>query len=356
MAEEKNQKPVSTPEQPDLEAHSDDNKIENNENTEKITRYKKQAARSFVLAFTTLIAIIAICIAWFVSNTKVTMTGTSISAENSLSFELASVGDRQEAEKNNLLNSEDKTILTDGTKSDYDSYFDLETNEEKKIKQTYYVGSSNLAWHLDGQERLSPGSSGTLELYLIPKTSGLSTATVNLSLKAYVSADGNNKAVLSTDNRLQNLINGHILLFQKLDDDIGYQNWINESGSIQIEAPGATGNETGTFQEGLPYKITLYWVWPKYFRNYVYTQRSTYGDLFNSISNNGYQELNVFLNEQRTLSNSKVFYDASGTTIANEINSSMSDETLNVCNKYYNQADEYIGNNAKYVYINAAVQ
>ena len=37
MAEEKNQKPASTPEQPDLEAHSDDNKTENNETTEKIT-------------------------------------------------------------------------------------------------------------------------------------------------------------------------------------------------------------------------------------------------------------------------------------------------------------------------------
>ena len=43
MAEEKNQKPASTPEQPDLEAHSDDNKTENNETPEKITRYKKQA-------------------------------------------------------------------------------------------------------------------------------------------------------------------------------------------------------------------------------------------------------------------------------------------------------------------------
>ena len=30
MAEEKNQKPASTPEQPDLEAHSDDNKTEPN--------------------------------------------------------------------------------------------------------------------------------------------------------------------------------------------------------------------------------------------------------------------------------------------------------------------------------------
>ena len=121
MAEEKNQKPASTPEQPDLEAHSDDNKTENNETTEKITRYKKQAARSFVLAFTTLIAIIAVCIAWFVSNTKVTMTGTSISAENTVPFELASAGERQKPEL-----SQGK--LSEGSnENNYSNYIDYKT-------------------------------------------------------------------------------------------------------------------------------------------------------------------------------------------------------------------------------------
>lgn len=41
------------------------------DNQQKIKTYKKKVARSFILAFTTLIAIIAICIAWFVANNRV---------------------------------------------------------------------------------------------------------------------------------------------------------------------------------------------------------------------------------------------------------------------------------------------
>ena len=33
----------------------------------------------------------------------------------------------------------------------------------------------------------------------------------------------------------------------------------------------------------------------------------------------------------------------------------MNDDTLNTCSNYYNQADEYIGKNARYVYVQIQV-
>ena len=72
------------------------------DNQQKIKTYKKKVARSFILAFTTLIAIIAICIAWFVANNRVSGTNSSVSAQSSIPFELASMGVRQEAEEKAL--------------------------------------------------------------------------------------------------------------------------------------------------------------------------------------------------------------------------------------------------------------
>ena len=82
------------------------------------------------------------------------------------------------------------------------------------------------------------------------------------------------RAVKSEDTTLQNLIQGHILFFQQLDDVSGYQKWLKADESFVIEAP-----KDGSFQKDVPYKVTIYWIWPQYFRNYVYTQKSTQGDL-----------------------------------------------------------------------------
>ena len=69
---------------------------------ERIQEEKKNAKRSLRFAFTALLAIVAVCIAWFVANNRVTMTGTQISAENTVPFELASIGSRQKVEIDKL--------------------------------------------------------------------------------------------------------------------------------------------------------------------------------------------------------------------------------------------------------------
>ena len=272
----------------------------------RIEEDKKNAKRSLRFAFTALIAIIAVCIAWFVSNNQVTMTGTQIESKNNLAFELASVGDRQNAEKDKLKN-DNKNILSEGKKETFSKYNykastdrDSSTWSVKNNSQIYYTGSSQLAWHLPEQENFYPGASGKLEFYLIPRQENLTRATITLELGGYT--DGNNQeAVKSDDIRLQELISGHILLFQNLDDEKGYSGWL---GNWVENTNTITNTFTVTadkFEKDVPYKITLRWVWPQYFRNYIYTLRDREGDLFTNKadldSNTGdYKKINAFVN------------------------------------------------------------
>ena len=321
---------------------------------EEIAVNKRKLKRSFVFAFVALIALIALGIAWFMSNSKVTSTGTSVSAQDDRLFELASVGKRQTAEEDYLKDESKKSILSAGTEKTYASY--IENGTEVQKEQKYHVGTGSLAWYLDSQESILPGANGKLEFYIIPKKDDVKSVTVSFDITAYVYKDEGNvdkRAVKSEDTTLQNLIQGHILFFQQLDDVYGYQKWLEADEPFVIEAP-----KNGSFKKDVPYKVTIYWIWPQYFRNYVYTQKSTQGDLFtdaaNQTSDSDYARINTFINSQRTVktSQNKLFYDESREVqVESDINKNMAQNTLDQCSKYYNKADEYIGTNAKSIYV-----
>lgn len=353
----------------------------------KIEEDKKKAKSSIVLAFSAVIAIIALCIAWFVANNRVNMKSSTLTADREVPFMLASVGERQSAEVNHFWEDlfENKK-LHEGKEKQYDCYYEVDDkNEEKKVekKQEYYIGTSNLVWHLKGQESFQPGASGKVEFYIIPQRDELQSVTVKLDIEAYndtgrVSSStsteneetGNenkqSKAIQINNNDLKNLVSGHILFFQKLDDVNGYSKWINPQNALfQVTAP------KGSFTKNVPYKITIYWVWPKYLRNYVYNSRSINGDLFSDTTdkNTDYMAVQKMINalDEGLGRVNRMYYNSSEqnnkfTTLPDStadnkiINKNMSDENLNIWSAYYDEADEYIGSNVKYVYIKASVQ
>lgn len=317
---------------------------------EEIAVNKRKLKQSFGFAFVALIALIALGIAWFMSNSKVTSTGTSVSAQDDRLFELASVGERQKAEASYLLDESKKSILSAGAEKTYASYIENGTKVQKP--QRYHVGTGSLAWYLDSQESILPGANGKLEFYIIPKKDDVKSVTVSFDINGYVYTT-DRRAVKSENTTLQNLIQGHILFFQQLDDVYGYQKWLEADKPFVIKAP-----ENGSFKQNVPYKVTIYWIWPQYFRNYVYTQKSTQGDLFtdaaNQTSDSDYARINTFINNQRTVEKgqNKLFYDESANVqVTSPINKDMAQDTLDQCSKYYNKADEYIGTNAKYIYV-----
>lgn len=353
---------------------------------EKIIEDKKRANRSLILAFSALVAVVVVCLAWFVLNNLTQGTSANIASDTEVRFQLASVGERQKTELNHLWQtSVEETVLSAGTDKTYSEYFDTDKREKVKVSQEYQVGSNNLAWYLADQMQVEPGATGKLEFYVIPKMAGLTSMDVMIQLEAYVNEkepeaveDGQvdqTKAIRSSNAVLQNLIDGHILLFRKLDDNTGYSGWlaVNEDTAGDGAFAGVSGNRftlkasdlgLTVFEANEPYKITLYWVWPKYFRNYIYGARNVNGDLFTDISadNADYTALIDFINDQKKMDaagSSRLFYskDADVTQVTDQrIDKEMKAETLAACNRYYNQADEYIGTETQYLLINVSVE
>ena len=370
MAEQSRRERKEAEEQQKLEAMTSE------ERQEQIREDQKKAARSVFLSMTALIAIVVLCIAWFVSNRSTRGTSAQVAADSKVRFQLASVGARQDTEQKYLKDESNNHILNAGTEKSHETYMDLDLSDgttavkatEVTKTQDYHVGSANLAWYLNGQEGVSPGASGKLEFYLIPQQND-SSVTVTLDAKAYVNEneDKTGRAVESENTGLQNLISGHILFFRGLNDTKGYSGWIRpDNGALSF-----TVTPEGGFTAGTPYKITLYWVWPRYFRNYIYNYRSTNGDLFTDISTNNqdYQALLSFVQTQGTKtavnnetlkseSNMLFYIENAGTDqkVTDQIIiSTMKDEVLDSCTDAYDQADEYIGQNADYFYINVTV-
>ncbi len=321
---------------------------------EQIEEDKKQVKRSTMLAVSALIAIIALCIAWFVANNLVKGVTSQISAKSDIAYKLASVGSNRQ----DYIGGTNKLELDYGTLKTYDSYYDTETKEEQTKSQEYHVGTASLAWYMNGQETMSPGARGKLEFYIIPQHDGGKSVDVKLELKAYKEVTTTHKAeevtVADGKKSVQDLVKGHILLFQKLNDQDGYSGWcydVNKKENIiRVKAPD------GGFEKNVPCKVTVYWVWPKYFRNYIYNSRYVDGDLFeNSTNNDDAQKVINFVKSEE--GQVLLFSTKEGTKAeyAPGIGTDMADEIYNKCNQYYNQADEWFGGKTDYIYVNATL-
>lgn len=360
-------------------------------NRDKIQHYKKELVQGFFIIAATLIAFTAFCLAWFVSNTKVSAETAVISAQSDTQFLLASEGDRQEPEwkddKANLLE------LFSGSPVEYTGYYDAASFTKRTDTLLLYTGTSGLAWRLAGQQHFYPGAAGKLELYFIPQKDGLQQIKLNLNIEPKIdveqnAADGESQ-IGSADATVQQLVNGHILFFSGYNENTGYSGLlgVEKAGTLSTKsitinasdfyaADGSTAKATA-FEKGVPYKVTVWWKWPKLFHNYVYNEKY-YDDLFLTGSNNtDYKTLNNYINKNRKASEAMSGKDHYATDLflkyasANnaddteetdagisiqEISADMTQEVFNECTTYYDLADEYLGNHTDYIYVIAEVE
>lgn len=353
-----------------------------------IAEDRKKAARNFFMALSALVVMVGISVAWLVSNHRVNATGMNIQAASAEDFQLASKGKRQDAEQNKLKNEDSQNILNNGTAYLINSDGKMiAASDDTNNTEIYYAGFTNLAWRLDDDVTLMPGASGSMTFYIIPRKENLTSANLTFTLKAYEDNTTTGLAVVSKNNQLQNLVMGHILFFRNREADGSYAGWIapDENGSYlmansEYSFTVTPGNKT-TFEKDKPYPVTLYWVWPNYIRNYIYTNQN--GSLFTNPDSSDYKNLLKFLNKENFQNNvaeqkySKIFYvkpdsgatSAKDSTGGNEnnanssdhiihidnINSNITDTVLNECNEAYNNADQYIGENARYLYVDVTV-
>lgn len=365
--------------------------IKSNEANENLEVLKKEKRKTIyhiiIIAIVALIVIIALCIAWFVSNTRVKGTGATVSADMK-NVELKTHGSA--GIHDDLL----KEIMAQENPTGSSWYQKptnpfLETSPDKYsvnwlLSDQSKVGNYSAAqsdwedyWtdsnHKREDQAIEPGSSGRLQFSVVPKTAGNITLNMQLSLIPYKYQDNN---INEVDDTTKTFTSGHILFFLEESESSNAGNasatnliWLKD-GSFTLDIP--------TAQKDKEYSYTLYWCWPQNFAEFTlaagneflngrkpilstyangeamrkaiayedsqesmvnHPQRYFYSNLTQNPLDTSQQELEKIINMQEKLSNDKPTQDA-----------------FVALSSYYNQADQYIGSHANCLRVKLEMQ
>ena len=275
----------------------------------------------FVLA--AIVAIFA-CLAWFAANNRVSATGSMIGAKADR-YTLTAAG---EGEAGAHVGYYERSERTPEEKYAIDG---LDTADA----MTVTLGS-NLNNETAGS--LYPGARGKITFTVTPRTDNLGDITINLSrvlkVKAkeniYKEADGN----LSNDaSTLLSLVKGHLLFFTGCENGYYSGRVANSKITIQKKELCIGGNVANPTNQS--HTITLYWVWPEYFQNFVLTGNTNYYKNLFATEDASYADLKTDVEKNKAL----YFYGLSGSTAA-----AKPYDSVDAYSALYNNADEKIGN------------
>jgi hypothetical protein len=302
-----------------------------------------QMVQSALLALTALIAIAAVGIAWFLNNNRVSATNGNVQSAGP-KFELATVGAAV-----GVYDSTDTTQNIVGDAKTIGSTTYYETSGLKTLITWMTSDTSN--FHNEqgtGKDTaIYPGASGSITFSILPQTSALGKVDFTLQLTPYAvveqasTADGKVQvasgvyaAPLSESGDTQyiyTLLKGHILLFQNYNSSTGvYSDWIDPSkGFTSTEISGTD-----------PVPITLYWIWPEVFANYISADGGLSGnsDLLASMA------ITAATGQKYT----NYFFDANDLPTLS-VSTTMTADDQTKAKTYYDNADQEIGTYARYV-------
>lgn len=291
----------------------------------------------FVLA--AIVAIFA-CLAWFAANNRVSATGGTIGAKAGR-YSLTAAGEgepdahtgyyeRTDAEKQNItrLDTTDAMTVT------------LESNLNNESAGSLY-----------------PGARGKITFTVKPLVDDLNGVTINLSRVLKVTGNvvvEDGKTLTSDAQTLLGLAKGHLLFFTSCQN--GYYSGRVVDSKIRIDKSEFC--KKGSSETTESKEVSLYWVWPEYFQNFVLTGNTNYyKNLFAAAGDakSDYGALQADMNAHKT----NYFYGAAnGTSAANApaVSSSMSFGDTAICSALYNNADEQIGNKVEYIQLRISAQ
>lgn len=295
----------------------------------------------FVLA--AIVAIFA-CLAWFAANNRVGAMGSTIAAK---------------AGRYNL------TAAGEGKPGAHTGYYERTPEEKYAIDgldttdaMTVTLGS-NLNNETAGS--LYPGARGKITFTVKPLVSDLDGVTISLSrlLKVTntVGVVGDGGTLAPEAEALLGLIKGHLLFFTSCDQNGYYSGRVVDS-KIEIRKCEFCENGDVNKPTNKPVTISLYWVWPEYFQNFVLTGNTNYyKNLFAAAGDakSDYGALQADMNAHKA----NYFYGAAnGTSAANApaVSADISFGDTAICSALYNNADEQIGNKVKYIQLRISAQ
>ena len=333
--------------------------------------------RTGIIMFAALVAIIIACIAWFVSNNKVTISETRVQSAGS-EFELAAAAkpgsESSAGVYDNLLDVQAGTETSIGNKK-------FLATDGSRTSITWAITNGSNMNNNNPEDGIEPGASGKMTFYIISQKDGPLSVTLDLTLTGYT---GEETAETSLDlqkanEKAQQLLKGHVLLFAGYDSAANsYKGWISEdagpwSMTLDYErergvlSRAKNGKLTWSVQnaeKGTAYPVTIYWVWPEMLGSYLVKDRSNIGKRPVLFPEDWNESLNHLTELPETLfatmcsqKDNRYFYwkeseDFAGTEIAKKLSQMRTNfnpvmyGTLAV---YYNQADEYLGSNVRFV-------
>lgn len=229
----------------------------------EIENNKRKIVQSIVFIAAAAIALIAICMAWFVSNSRVNGTLVTVSAKYS-GIEIGSVGRAGVHDDDDFLKKIKEGIT---------SYFPT-INEEHDTSSGGSINwmlneSSNMRNYKDGQSfketgeeyrkdyAMEPGTKGKLDFFIKTYEDGDFSLDFSLDISPFhvESDDNTTQTTVVNDTVEAGLLSGHILYFlgeKQSAEKIKYT-WIKD-GKFKIEIQDAKKNTI--------YNYSIYWVWP----------------------------------------------------------------------------------------------
>ena len=248
------------------------------------------------------LVIILACLAWFLNNSQVNATGVGVDT----------AGARF-------------AISSDGTQH---GIYDQEAGGAGLVvTDSMNVSATSNLVNLSDGEVLGPGSYGQLTFTVTPYANDLGSVQIDIS------REFKGKQGADVSPAVQALASGHLLFFESRDAN-GYYGSCILDDKLAIDFSGNTTNSVTK---------TLYWVWPEYIQNFVYTGNANYYKNLFAADNDSYKAMQVYINEHQSF-----FYSIASNETVPELKSTMSSADLSTCATAYNKADDEIGNAVEY--------
>ena len=338
---------------------------------EQIQNYKHQwkiFIRTGIVVLAAAIAIIIACIAWFVSNNKVTGSGIGIRSADS-DFELAADAG---ADGKNSAGKYDKLLeVLPGTEETLGDKSYITTDDSHTSITWSIVNESNMRNNQNNQG-IEPGTSGMLRFYIISHKEGALNVTLDLGLTGYTNGPGS--TIVKSEETAQKLVKGHVLLFAGYEQRTNsYEGWISEDAdpwTMTLDNGSTlTRNTDGMLtwavenaKKDTAYPVQIYWIWPEILGSYLRKDQTATGNrpiLFpeepatgeNTSGNPKALPKDLY---EKMIQNGKYFrYESKDDQVTAEILWQMRNDFNPVIYgeiaDYYNLGDQYLGENVRYL-------
>lgn len=263
------------------------------------------------------LVIILACLAWFLNNSQVKATGVGVDTAGAR-FAISSEGTQQG--------------VYDREAGEGEGEARLDVTDSMNVSAT-----SNLV-NLSSGDTLGPGSYGQLTFTVTPYADDLGDVRIDIS-REFKGAQG-----AAVSDAVKALASGHLLFFESRDDNGYYESPILDE---QLTIPANDFRHTSNAIR--PVTKTLYWVWPEYIQNFVYTGSANYyNNLFatddvKDPAGQSYAAMQTYINGHQSS-----FYSIAPGQTAPLLSNPMTSAALLECATAYNKADDEIGNAVEY--------